>query len=471
MAEISKIVSGTTAKQSEFADAVFSGKYTRLLFGGGVGGGKTVGSLLTLYTLCKVFPGSRWGIVRKDRPTLKRTTLPSFWKTCPMPFFHHTRFNRQDLVAVASNGSRIEFIPESYSEDPELHRFDGLELNGFLLEEANELHMDTYLKCIERSGRWIINPMPLPYMLLTCNPHQGFLKQIFYDPWEKGKLKAPYYFVRSLVTDNEHHDGEYLKNLQEIKARAPALYRRLIEGSWDAEDMSEQLISWEALYNAEPLIDVHADYTAIVGKEEKVIKIHEDEKIRSMGVDVGRHGPDKSVWTILEGTHKHGANIIKIISQDKTDAVEVQDMTKRLIIEYDVPHERVYMDVVGLGGGPFDNLNAIGYFIQEIVGGAKAIEQSAEGGFKFYNLNAQIGWNTKIWFEDGKIGGLDNEELRADLAAQGYMIQGERSIRLWSKDKIKEELHRSPDLGDSCKYAVWGFIYDTISPLPSFEVM
>ena len=109
---VSKIVVGTTPKQGEFADAVLSEKYTRLLFGGGVGGGKTVGALLVLYTLCRVFPGSRWGIVRKDRPTLKRNTVPSFWKTCPMPFFHPDRFNRSDLVATAANGSRIEFIPE-----------------------------------------------------------------------------------------------------------------------------------------------------------------------------------------------------------------------------------------------------------------------------------------------------------------------------------------------------------------------
>lgn len=448
----------TTPKQDEFAKAVFSGKYTRLLFGGGVGGGKTIGSLLVLYALCRIYPGSRWIIVRKDRPTLKRTTLPSFWKSCPMPFFHPDRFNRSDFVATAANGSTIEFVSESYSEDPELHRFDGFEPNGFLLEEANELHVDTYTKCIERCGRWKIDPMPAPLILLTCNPHQGFLKKLFYDPWEKGELKAPFYFIRSLIGDNPHHDPAYLQNLEEIKERAPAHYRRLIQGSWEAEDIAEQLISWEYLYAAEKKIEIPEDYP-------------DDMVHTSLGIDVGRHGKDKSVWVVLKGTHEHGMNVIHIETADRTDTTEVRDTTKRLIIEFDVPHDRVFMDVVGIGGGPYDELAEDGYYIQEVVGGSKPTEDTTDGGFKFFNFNAQIGWMVKLQFADGNIGNLTNEELRADLASQGYEIQGERCIRLWSKDKIKEIIHRSPDIGDSFKYAVWGQIYDIISPLPGFEVL
>lgn len=455
---VSKMVVESTPKQREFAEAVFSGKYTRLLFGGGVGGGKTIGSLMVLYALCKIYPGSRWIIVRKDRPTLKRTTLPSFWKSCPMPFFHPDRFNKSDFVATASNGSTIEFVAESYSEDPNLHKFDGFEPNGFLLEEANELHKDTYTKCIERCGRWKLDPMPAPIIILTCNPHQGFLKEMFFDPWEKGELAPPYFFVRSLVTDNPHHDPEYLKNLEEIKLRSPSHYRRLIQGSWEAEDIAEQLISWDALYSSEDRLQIPDDI------EEDMVNI-------SLGVDVGRHGKDKSVWVVLKGTHEHGMNIEYIQEEEKTDMVEVADITKRLIIEFEIPHDRVFIDVVGIGGGAYDILNQDGYFVQEIVGGAKPVEQSSDGGFKFFNFNAQIGWNVKTQFEDGNIGNLTNEELRADLASQGYDIQGERSIRLWSKDKIKEKIHRSPDIGDSFKYAVWGQIHDIISPLPSFEVM
>jgi hypothetical protein len=445
----------STPKQAEFFNAILSKLYTRLLFGGGVGGGKTVGALLILYALCKIFPGSRWAVVRKDRPTLKRATIPSFWKSCPMPFFHPDRYNRSDMIAVASNGSRIEFIPESYAEDPELHRFDGLEVNGFLLEEAEELNVNTYVKAIERSGRWIINPMPLPYIILTCNPHQGFLKELFYTPYSKGELKPPFHFTRALAGDNPYHSKEYVKNLDEIKRHSPNQYRRLVEGSWEADDDSQQLISWESLFISEHPLDIPSDFNKDL--------IH-----ASLGIDVGRHGKDSSAWVVMRGCEQFGYNIERTLKKGKTDQNEVLDITKNLIIEHDIPHERCWLDVVGLGGGVYDFLVNQGYFIQEVVGGAVPVEQVSDCGFKFYNFNSQLGWNAKLLFESGKIGGLTNEELRADIACQGYGVQGERSIRLWGKDKIKEKIHRSPDLGDAFKYALWGQIFDTISPLPGF---
>lgn len=450
----------TTPKQTEFFKAVKSGLYTRLLFGGGVGGGKTIGSLLTLYLLCKIYPGSRWGVVRKDLPTLKRTTIPSFWKSCPMPFFHEDRFNKSEMVATAENGSRIEFISEAFTEDPELHRFDGYEMNGFLLEEANELQFETYLKCIERSARWVIDPMPLPYILITCNPHQGYLKDIFYTPWSKGVLKPPYYFVRSLVTDNPHHSPNYIKNLKEIKKRSPMLYRRLVDGSWDAEDNAQQLVSWEALYNVQDKIMFPEDTT-------------DDMFHMSLGIDVGRYGPDPSVWTVLKGTHDVGCNIQKILRVQKTSIPQVIKISKNLINEFDIPHDRVWLDVVGLGGGAYDGLVEEGYDIKQVVGGSTKdiVEQAVDTGYKFKNVNAQMGWNMKLGIEDYRVGNLVDDELRADIAAQGYDIVGDRAIQLWGKDDIKKKLRRSTDKGDSFRYGYWGQIYDIIEPLPSFTIM
>jgi len=445
----------TTDKQTEFAEAVFSGDYTRLLFGGGVGGGKTTGTLLIICALAKIYPGSRWVVVRQDRPTLRRNTLPSFWKTCPQPFFHPDRYNKSDMIATAINGSRIEFIPESYSEDPELKKFDGLEVNGFVLEEADELQVATYLKCIERSGRWIINPMPLPYILLTCNPHQGFLKEVFYTPWKKKELLPPYFFTRSLVGDNPHQNKEYIKNLQEIKKRAPALYRRLVEGSWEAEDSLQQLIGWDYLYDSQDRFYFDDDVDLEI----------------SLGVDVGRYGKDATVFTVLKGTHDVGYNIEKQVSIDKTSIPETAKMTKDFINKYIIPHDRVFVDVVGLGGGVYDILEEEGYYVQQIIGGSKPIEQITDGGFKFKDLNAQIGWNIKMYIEEGKLGGLIDDELRSDLGAQGYDIIGDKAIRLWSKDVLKKILNRSPDKGDSFKYAYWGQIYDYIQPMPGFEIL
>jgi hypothetical protein len=51
-----------TARQEEFIEAVRSGEFLYMLYGGAIRGGKTVVGLWTLILLCKVFPGSRWAI-------------------------------------------------------------------------------------------------------------------------------------------------------------------------------------------------------------------------------------------------------------------------------------------------------------------------------------------------------------------------------------------------------------------------
>ena len=59
-------------KQQEFLDAVFSYKYSFIVFGGAIRGGKTYALLGLFILLCKIYPGSRWAIVRKDLPTIKK---------------------------------------------------------------------------------------------------------------------------------------------------------------------------------------------------------------------------------------------------------------------------------------------------------------------------------------------------------------------------------------------------------------
>lgn len=429
-------------KQQELIDAVLSQRYKRILFGGSVGSMKTWGGIACLVLLCKIFPGSRWAVMRTDRPTLLRNTLPSFWRIAPSNFFDYKDFNKGELVAFAKNGSRIDFIPESLEHDPELLRLSGLEVNGFLLEEGNELQEKTYLKAIERAGRWIVDPMPEPLILTTCNPHQGYLKDMFYNPWTENKLDEEELFIQSLTKDNPHLPASYLKSLEEIKKRAPSLYRRMVLGSWEAEDSLHQLVSWEFLHEAaqpsKPLLEVD-----------------------SMGVDVGRFGPDPSVWTVL----KKG-NVAKKVKIDKTDSNDVAEVTEKLINEYDIPHHRVVMDTVGLGAGAFDICYKNKYYIQSFVGGASQLEQAEASGFSFFNLRTQAAWNLKLGIEDRKIGKLRDKKTLEDIAALEYDVKGDKKLWVWDKDTIKKKIHRSPDDGDSLMYAYWGSIYDTIEAMP-----
>ena len=67
-------------KQTEFIEAVLSGDYRVVLFGGAIRGGKTYAGLGTVLLLCKFYPGSIWAVVRDTLQTLRQTTIKSFKK-------------------------------------------------------------------------------------------------------------------------------------------------------------------------------------------------------------------------------------------------------------------------------------------------------------------------------------------------------------------------------------------------------
>jgi hypothetical protein len=126
-----------TPAQDRFFEAALSGQYRFLAYGGGIRSGKTAMSLILAQLLCRVYPGSRWAIVRKDLPTLRRNVLPAFSKFRIPGFMGEV--NYANWTATATNGSQLVFFTESISEDPELNRWRGLEVNGFFPDEANEL--------------------------------------------------------------------------------------------------------------------------------------------------------------------------------------------------------------------------------------------------------------------------------------------------------------------------------------------
>src|SRR5574343_872379 len=95
-------------KKEDFINAAFSGKYDTLIFGGGMGGGKSYVSTAVLLLLCRIYPGSKWVIVRESLPSLKRTIIPTFEKICPKPFI--SKFNRSEQVVTFTNGSQVHFM-------------------------------------------------------------------------------------------------------------------------------------------------------------------------------------------------------------------------------------------------------------------------------------------------------------------------------------------------------------------------
>jgi hypothetical protein len=223
--------------QQEFLDAVESGQYNYLAYGGGIRGGKSYALITAILRLCRKYPGSRWAIVRKDLPTLRRNTIPTFYRLRPRSFCGPVK--QDTWTATCENGSEIIFFPESITGDPDLERWKGLEVNGFGLEEASELQHASMSKSIERAGSWILTdetgaPLPQhmqpnPLVLLTFNPTPLWPRKLFFEPWKRGTLAAPWFFRAATISDNPHIPESYKASLTNLPEPE---YKRFVLGDW-----------------------------------------------------------------------------------------------------------------------------------------------------------------------------------------------------------------------------------------------
>lgn len=423
----------TSVKQNEFIEAVFSGKYNYLAFGGGIRGTKTWTGLIILIMLMKMYPGSRWAIVRKDLPTLRRNTLPSINK---LRFTVHNflgEINQSTWTYTAENGSELIIFPESYATDPDLDRWKGLEVNGFLLEEANELVEKAFYKAIERAGSWVIPgnvPQPPILVLLTFNPAANWVRRIFYEPWRAGTMPSRFFFLPATVADNPWASDEYKESLKNL---TPEDYRRFVLGEWEMSDDPDQLIKAEWIWDARNI-------ESVFGR-------------RKLGVDVARYGDDDSTFCLQNGNwmeflrHFHGLSIDRVAT---TAAAFAGDEA------HFVDPRDIILDAIGMGAGVADIMIKSGYHIYQFISGARAIPR--KGSFyRFYNLRSQAWFECREKFRLGLLS-LPEEippKLLADLTAPRYEITADRVIKVESKDDIKLRIGRSTDAGDSYVYSVF----------------
>jgi hypothetical protein len=278
-----------TPAQRLFSTTAFHGGYRFLLYGGGIRSGKTALMLILIQTLALIFPRSRWAIVRKDYPSLRRNVLPSFDRFRFRGFTEPINF--ASWSASCRNGSVILFVPESIDSDPDLDAWKGLEVNGFVLEEADELSRKSWHKAQERAGSWQVpnGKQPPPYIFLTCNPSLGWVKEVFYDPWKRGTLDAPYYFQPATIADNPHISDEYRESLRSLPERE---YRRFVLGDWDALASSPG-----ALWTPETIIDHRVSdpppLVRVVVAIDPAATSHatsDETGIVAVGIDAAKHG-------------------------------------------------------------------------------------------------------------------------------------------------------------------------------------
>jgi hypothetical protein len=196
--------------------------------------------MLSMFTLLsRFYPKSRWAIVRKDIPTIKRNIYPSWEKIKPTSFILQDANDSNQQTVTFKNGSKIIFFAENYDTDKELNRWRGLEVNGIGFEEINECQYASLLKAFERAGSYVIPnaiEQPKPIVCATANPSFGWVKEMIYNPYRDGTLRPNWPYIQSRIYDNIPlltEQPNYLPSLKKNLNRFE--YEVFVEGNWDIQ--------------------------------------------------------------------------------------------------------------------------------------------------------------------------------------------------------------------------------------------
>lgn len=432
-----------TPIQVVWIEAILSGLYNFLGIGGGIRGSKTFACLSALIILCRIFPRSRWAVVRKDLPTLRRNVVPSMNKLRIMSGGFVGELNQSVWTYTCANGSEIILFPEQFIQDPELERWKGLEVNGFDLEDCSELNEKSANKAIERAGSYTIAPtpddpdpkQPPPLVLCNMNPCSNWPRRWFYEPWKNKTIKKPYFFLPATIADNPYATDAYKESLKHLP---PEEYNRFVKGEWDFVDDPDQLIKVEWIWDA--------------------MNVEPRPGLTYLACDVARFGDD--LTTIVK---RNGNQLRKMVSIKHYDTIKVGQTVIDEAQDPSLPVNGINcrIDVVGLGAGTVDFCRSKGLPVREVVAGAKPFyrgPQHPSHFFKFKDIRSQMWWEFRellrtrqiclqMFDADGEPVALP-ERLVGDLASPKYEITADKLIKVEEKKDIKERLGRSTDDGD-----------------------
>lgn len=476
MTKITPTIRPTYKQQLAWDSLDFSNKIIKILgFGGGAGGGKTWLACEWLVTLCYRFPNIRCFIGRQELTRLKKSTFITFKKVCRYHKIPDTdwRLDSLNSTIIFKNGSVIDLIDVAFKpSDPDYERFGSLEYTVGFGEEAGEWEFNAFDILKSRIGRHNYfnkkeNTMcekPIDYteelypdiaelppkFLLTFNPSRGWLYRTFYDPSRKGTLENGYAFIQTLYTDNPYTAelyGEQLSGIKNLVNKA-----RLKDGDWDYTD------DIGAMTTLEHMQDMFSN--TIIVSNEKYMTVDVAGK-GTIDADGNKSDNDFTVMTVWQGMK------VKSITKKQHDSIPTTTQNvKDLASAEQIAWSHIAIDANGIGAGVAGGLNGCVAFNSnsspfhtkaEIRDKKKRVSDSILPNIRtvYDRLKTQCAFKLAELINEHKITAIDvgeyRDEIISDLTAclQERDIEKDGKKKMATKEEIKEELGRSPDIGDT----------------------
>ncbi|MBP2652621.1 MAG: hypothetical protein H6Q73_190 [Firmicutes bacterium] len=156
-----------------------------------------------------------------------------------------------------------------------------------------------------------------------------------------------------------------------------------------------------------------------------------------LGVDVARFGDDRSVIFRRRGLQAFNPKIY-----DNIDNMQLAACVAAEIQDFDP--DAVFIDS-GRGEGVIDRLRQLGFKdVMEVPFGGAALKKE-----RYANKRTEMWDSVREWLEK-RGGAIPNiPELKTDLVTPEYSFDTANRMKLEPKEKIKERLGKSTDLGDA----------------------
>ncbi len=444
-------------------------------YGGSGGGGKSdllLGLAATRHTKSvifrRIFPSLR-GIIERSRevfnPTEEAHVKDSF----------NESLHRWNL----GSGHMVEFEAMQYEKDKEKQR--GRPRDFYGIDEATEFSR-TQVEFVTAWNRSTI-PGQRCRVVLTFNPPtdevgtwitEYFLPWLTYlhpndfthpNPAQPGELR---WFATIDGTETEcesgetfEHDGETIlpRSRTFIPARlsdnphlANTPYASVLQSL--PEPLRSQLLhgDFSASSEADPWQVIPTAWVRLAQQRWLEQEKPTNVTLSGVGLDPARGGKDKAA--IAKRFTTWFAEITAYPGAEVPDGA-----TLAALVANDLGDEKpgyINIDIIGVGSSPHDTLTEMYDNVLAVNAASGSDFADRSGKFKMKNLRAEYHWRMRealdpMYGDDLAL--PPGSEIVADLCAARYSLTPGGHIQIESKDKIKERIGRSPDIGEAIMLA------------------
>ncbi len=390
------------------------------------------------------YPNSFIPIGRKNMTEIEIGTFLSFLEVLDHMNFvqdkHYRIVGGNKLRIVFANNSIIQFTQLDITKDREWGKIKSINATSSGIDEVDGVAHSGFTMFSARTGRKNKNDQP-DVTICTCNPNEGWVKDLVYIPWRKGKLPEDQLVIEFKMEDSFlYPTGFYDK----YKDNPKQWRERYLNNNWDYLDDDQSLFKSKIL-------------------DSIMVANYDSDAKQCLGIDVADGGDDR---TVMAHTVGNVLVNIKIYTKEDIERLATPEERKsgriprghvigREAIKYCMQHgigySDVAFDVIGVGASLRDYFISQEFYAKEFRAGAKS-----DGDFDM--LRSEVGVNLADEMELGNFfiyeGCPHTGDLKKELLFHQFETK-DKTMCLESKKKLKIRLGKSPDIADAVFIDYW----------------